>query len=161
MAAIRAGLLFLVLLPVLLAAAQDAPESRDAADTIRDLRLQSNEAFAAHDIAAIVSFFDEDYQITTSVGAMSQGIDEQIDGLETLFESRPVVTYVRTPESITISRSNPLATESGTWEGIWTTANGPVKTGGSYSAMWRRVDGQWRTRAELFVALYCDGVDCP
>ena len=70
MAAIRACLLILLPLPVVLAAAQDAAESRDAADTIRILRLQSNEAFAAHDVAAIVSFLDEDYQITTSVGAI-------------------------------------------------------------------------------------------
>jgi ketosteroid isomerase-like protein len=160
---IRHWLPLIVSAPLLgsgLAKGQDAPDV-DEASSIKALRMQSNEAIAAHDIPAIVSFFDEAYQITTSVGSMSQGVDEEIEGLTALFEARPDVNYVRTPEVVEISRSNPLAKESGSWVGTWTTANGPVRTGGSYTAMWRKVDGRWRIRAELFVALFCEGRDCP
>jgi ketosteroid isomerase-like protein len=160
---IRPGLSLIVALPLLgsgLVAAQDVTDGDDA-EAIRDLRMQSNEAIAAHDVQGIVSFFDEEYQITTSIGSMSQGVGEETGGLEALFDERPDVNYVRTPDVIEISRSNPLASESGSWVGTWTTTNGPVRTGGSYAAMWRKVDGTWRIRAELFVALFCDGVDCP
>ena len=160
---IRNRYILIVSLPLLgasLAAAQGAADPEDS-ESIRTLRMASNEAIAAHDIAAFVSFLDDEYQITTSVGSMSQGIDVQFSSLQSLFEDRPDVIYIRTPDSIEISSSNPLASESGTWTGRWTGASGPVSTGGDYAAMWRKVDGVWKIRSELFVALYCDGKDCP
>jgi len=42
-----------------------------------------------------------------------------------------------------------MAWEKGTWEGINT-----YSKGGSYSAMWKKKDGEWRIQAELFVALH-------
>ena len=146
-----------ILLPLLAATAT----AQDAGDQIRAIRAQSNDAIAAHDVAKIVSFLDKEYQITTSVGSMSQGVDVEAGNWEAVFNDRPDVVYVRTPDRIEISGSNPLAAESGSWVGTWTTASGPIRTGGSYSAMWRRVDGAWKIRSELFVALYCEGVDCP
>lgn len=136
-------------------------ESQAAGEQIRALRALSNDAIAAHDVAAIVSFFDEEYQITASTGSMSHSIEEEIKDLGLLFDERPDVIYVRTPNEVEVSQSNPLAAEYGTWQGSWTTPNGPVRTGGSYSAMWRNVGGEWKIRTELFVALYCEGIDCP
>lgn len=130
-------------------------------EQIRNVRAEYNDAIARHDVPGIVSFFDSEYQITTSLGQLSQDVEGEAADWRTLIESRKDLLYVRSPESIEISKDYPLAAESGTWVGTWSTSQGPVRTGGRYSAMWRQVDGVWKVRSELFVALYCDGISCP
>ena len=130
-------------------------------EQIRVARAQYNDAIASHDVSGIVSFLDEEYQITTSLGQLSQGRDDDAAAWEQLFATREDVVYVRSPESIEVSKDYPLAAEVGTWVGTWSTADGQVRTGGRFSAMWRKVDGEWKVRSELFVALYCEGMRCP
>jgi len=151
-----------VAVSLLLFAATAVAAGDDAeGSSIAETRAQFNDAIARHDVQAITSFLDEDYQITTSLGQLMQGRDEQGPSWQELFDTRAGVTYVRTPETIEVSQDYPLAAESGTWLGTWSTKEGEVRTGGRYAAMWRKVDGHWRVRSELFVALYCDGVACP
>jgi len=38
--------------------------------------------------------------------------------------------------------------------------NGKLENGGQYTAAWRKTDGIWRIYSELYVGLYCNGVDC-
>ncbi len=137
--------------------AQDASDE----EQIRAARAQYNDAIADHDVPGIVSFLDEEYQITTSLGQLSKGRDDDAAAWEQLFATRDDVVYVRSPESIEVSKDYPLAAEVGTWVGTWSTADGQVRTGGRFSAMWRKVDGDWKVRSELFVALYCEGISCP
>lgn len=131
------------------------------AEHIREARAESNEAIARHDVEGIVSFFDKEYQITTSLGQLSQDVTGEADDWRALIASRENLLYVRTPESIEVSKDYPLAAEMGTWVGTWSTSQGPVRTGGRYTAMWRKIDDAWKIRSELFVALYCDGTSCP
>jgi ketosteroid isomerase-like protein len=140
-----------------LAAGQDDSDDQQ----IRDTRDRYNDAIAEHDPAKIVSFLDEEYQITTSLGQLQQSRDEEAAGWQELIESREDLLYVRTPESIEVSSDYPLAAEIGTWVGTWSTGDGPVRTGGRYAAMWRKAGDSWKVRSELFVALYCEGVRCP
>lgn len=150
-----------VAVTVLLIASIAFAQSDSDAEKIRSVRAEYNDAIARHDVPALISFFDDEYQITTSLGQLSQDIEgEEVDWRE-LFESRENLLYVRSPESIEISKNYPLAAEIGTWIGTWSTNQGAVRTGGRYTAMWREVDGVWKVRSELFVALYCDGVSCP
>lgn len=150
------GILILVLgVGIALAADQEDEQA------IRDARAASNAAIAAHDVGGIVGAMDADYQVTASLGAFGRGIDEETDIWTDMFASRPKLLYVRTPDGIEISADYPLAAESGRWSGSWETADGPVRTGGSYAAMWRKVGGAWKIRSELFVALYCEGAGCP
>ena len=130
------------------------------AEQIRALRLQSNQAIAKHDPEAIRSFLDEDFVITISTGAIERSRDEHIGSFEQHFTDFPDVVYTRTPVSVTISKDYPLAIEQGTWVGTRTTGNGKLENGGQYTAAWRMTDGGWKIYSELFVALYCDGVDC-
>jgi len=146
----------LVLITTAVADAQGNAETE-----IRDARAAYNAAIARHDVAAIISFMDEEYQITTSLGQLLQGRNAEAIGWQALIDSRQELLYVRSPDAIKISEDYPLAAETGTWVGTWSTGNGRVRTGGHYSAMWRLVDGAWKVRSELFVALYCEGVDCP
>lgn len=130
-------------------------------EQIRVARARYNAAIADHNVPGIVSFLDEEYQITTSLGQLSEGRDDDAAAWKQLFATRKDVLYVRSPESIEVSKDYPLAAEVGTWVGTWTTVDGKVRTGGRFSAMWRKVDGEWKVRSELFVALYCDGTRCP
>lgn len=129
-------------------------------EQIREARARYNDAIADHDVPGIVSFHDDEYQVTTSLGQLEQGRDDAASW-ELLIASRANVLYIRSPESIEVSKDYPLAAEVGTWVGTWSTVDGQVRTGGRYSAMWRKVNGQWKVRSELFVALYCEGVRCP
>ena len=132
-----------------------------AREQVHTTRAQYNDAIARHDVQAILSFLDDEYQVTTSLGQLLQGRDQEAIGWQELIESRQDLVYVRTPESIEISDDYPLAAETGTWVGSWSTSDGAVRTGGRYAAMWRQVDGTWKVRSELFVALYCEGARCP
>lgn len=138
-----------------------AANSQTDEEAIRAARIASNEAIARHDAEAIASFLDSEYQITTSIGQMFQGTEGEVSTWNRLFAERPNVLYVRTPQEVKVSLDYPLASESGTWIGTWDTAEGPVRTGGSYQAMWRKAGGEWKIRAELFVALFCEGDGCP
>lgn len=132
----------------------------DAAKTIQMLRMQSNEAIARHDAEGIGSFLHEDFVISISVGFIERSKEEHLRSFEQHFAEYPDVVYVRTPSSITISEAFPLAVEQGTWEGKRTTRSGKLEIGGPYTAAWRLTDDGWKIYSELFVALYCHGVDC-
>jgi len=128
---------------------------------IRAARAASNAAIAAHDIDGIVGVMDVDYQVTASLGAFGRGVDEERDIWSDMFASRSKLLYVRTPDEIELSADYPLAAETGHWTGSWETGEGEVNTGGRYTAMWRKVEGAWKLRSELFIALYCEGRGCP
>ena len=77
-----------------------------------------------------------------------------------VFASAPDVIYVRTPQSVEVSSSGTRGAEIGSWVGSWTTPEGRQELGGRYAAHWRRIDGVWRIRSELFVTLVCEGPAC-
>ncbi len=122
--------------------------------TIRLARESSNQAIVQHDVDGIVSFLDQEYVITISSGVIENGRDTAAKSWAHHFADFPDVVYVRTPAEVTISSSNPLAIENGTWVGTMTTPNGALEKGGQYTAAWRKVDGAWKIYSELFVLLY-------
>ncbi|MDH4107608.1 MAG: nuclear transport factor 2 family protein [Gammaproteobacteria bacterium] len=135
----------------------------DAGDEqlIRAARAESNAAIARHDVDGIIGAMDSDYQVTTSLGVFARGQEEERDVWTSMFASRDGLLYVRNTEAIELSADYPLAAETGRWTGTWQTDDGDVRTGGRYMAMWRKTDGRWKLRSELFVALYCEGRACP
>lgn len=149
------ALIVLALLGTMESAVSQAP-----ADDVRHLREQSNEAIARHDVEAIVSFLDTEYQITVGGGHLFHGKDAESEGWRAEFAQAADLVYVRTPESIEVSTSGERAAEFGVWVGSWTTPDGLNRTRGRYAAHWIRVNGSWKIRAELFVTLSCEGVGC-
>lgn len=129
--------------------------SSPAADiaTIANLRADSNAAIAAHNVAGIVSFLADDFQITTGAGVALSGPEAMGQGFRNQFEKFPDINYVRTPELIEISSTLPLASERGRWIGRWTESGKKFEFRGTYQAMWRLTAGRWLIRAELFVTL--------
>lgn len=135
-------------------------QSSEDADSIRSLRAESNRAIAEHDVDGIISFLDNEYVIAISTGAIEHSREEQVESWAQHFARYPDVVYVRTPSEITISETYPHAMEIGTWVGSRTTEDGKQDKGGQYSAGWRKVDGVWKIHSEIFIAIYCHGVDC-
>lgn len=141
-------------------ACASATSNNVEADAIWAARAASNQAIARHDAEAIVSFLDGEYVITTGSGAIIPGRDAQVGSWAEHIDQFPDVVYVRTPVEVTLSEASSRAIENGTWVGTRTSENGPQENGGQYTAYWRKVDGVWKIRSELFVTLYCKGVDC-
>jgi len=154
------GIGLLAIAMVFLQAGPLKAQSGSDADLIKAAREASNQAIAWHDVDGVISFLDADYVITVSNGAILRSRDEMAVDFKQHFAEFPDVIYVRTPSTITVSASHPLAMESGTWVGTRTTTNGHQEIGGQYAASWRKVDGVWKIHSELFVALYCNGADC-
>jgi len=136
-----------------------ARNSTDA-EAIKAVRAASNQAIANHDTEAIVSFLDQEYVITTGAGSIEPGREAQLAMWAEHINQYPDVVYVRSPTDVTLSETHSRAIENGAWVGTWTAENEPQEKGGRYTAYWRKVDGVWKIRSELFVTLYCGGVDC-
>lgn len=151
---------FLRILAVAFLASSLTAQASEDADSIRSLRAESNQAIAVRDVDALIDFLDSGYVIAASSGDILQGREENAESWTAHFAEFPDVVYVRTPAEVIISEAYPRAIENGTWVGRMTTANGKLEKGGRYTAGWRKVEGVWKIRSELYVSLYCHGVDC-
>lgn len=118
------------------------------AAAIKAARAASNKAIAAHDIDGISRYWLTDFVQVRGNGTHDTGKDTIIALWEKLFLSNPKVSYIRRPDQVIVSENDTLAWETGKWTGIHS-----YSKGGNYSAMWRKVNGEWKIQAELFVAL--------
>jgi hypothetical protein len=138
----------------------DNDTTADAA-LIRAIREGSNQAIADHNAEQIAATLDEDYQLTAGNGDFFHGTPTQkLEAWREVFARFDDAIYVRTPDTVEVSRCLPLAFELGHWTGSWSTGHGITKLGGRYSACWRKVKGRWKIRAEIFVTLNCSGPGC-
>ena len=132
---------------------------------IRDSRAASNEALAAHNAAAFAQILKDDAIVTAASGKLIQGRAAMQQEIEGRWKTQPDLVFVRTPSTIEISRSDPAASERGTWTGHATTPAGPAEWRGDYLAVWRKTVTNaglpsWTIASELFVALDCAGPGC-
>ena len=135
-----------------------ASEEPDAdIEVITSLRESSNKAMLRHNVDDFTAIFDEDYIINYGSGIKTLSLKAEIISLTKLFTENPNLKYTRTPQSIYISKSAPLAIEYGTWVGG---SNSETTFSGRYTAAWRKSDGDWKIHNELFVTLSCKGVNC-
>jgi len=132
---------------VLLLAFQQTDYKADI-ETIKTSRTASNTAIGKHDIEGMAKYWLPDFTQTIGRGITTTGKDSIIAGWKKLFKTNKTVAYVRTPATITVGDNGIMAWETGTW-----TATNSYSKGGNYSAMWRKIDGNWKLQAELFVSL--------
>jgi ketosteroid isomerase-like protein len=137
--------------------AADAQVTDEA--TIRAVRAASNAAIAARDLSALRRTVFDDLNVTASSGSVFVGGDEMMERFRASFDDPEFVTYVRTPEQVTVSQAGDFGAESGRWVGSWRRSDGEMRVLGRYMAQWQRRAGEWRIRSELFVALSCEGSD--
>lgn len=143
-----------------------AAQTADAV-AVRAARGAQNEAIAAGDLDAVMSFWTDDITVRRALGSPVSGraaaraaFEPPIGAAPAATPPAPRVVYRRTPTDVEVSTQWPLAFESGVWEGREGTGNGPVIIGGRFSAQWVKRDGRWLIRSEVFVALTCAGAGC-
>jgi ketosteroid isomerase-like protein len=136
-------------------AAQAKPASDESA--IRSARDRSNRAIAAHDLDAAADVWSADYVGVSSGNARALSRDEERRQFAELIATRPRVTYLRTPDRISVNPDWRQAGESGHWSGGWSAADGETRVGGIYFAKWKKEGSDWRIIAETFVQLSCSG----
>lgn len=125
--------------------------------SIRQVRESSNVAIAAHDTAAMALTLTDDFSIVTSRNAGNTK-SEMLARLAEDMAAKPDLVYRRTPVDIQVYAPWKMASESGTWRGSWTEANGDkIELTGTYYAKWHKVGDGWKIRAEIFTAISCSG----
>jgi len=129
-------------------------QSNSAEVRIRASRKASNEAIQRRDVQAFAASLAPDFVMIRGNGTMVPSRQEYIDVFTKDFADPQSVTYARIADKIEISNAAPVAAEHGHW--IATRGNGKRAYGGTYLAMWRRTDADWKIRSELFVVLTCD-----
>jgi ketosteroid isomerase-like protein len=137
---------FILLLPAQISFAQQIASANIA--TIKASRKASNAAIARHDIEGMSKYWLPDFVQTIGRGSSLTGRDTIIGAWKQLFRTNPAVSYMRNPVQIIIGDNGIMAWEAGTWK-----AKNSYSKGGNYSAMWRKIDGEWKLQAELFVSL--------
>ncbi|HEY0414086.1 MAG TPA: nuclear transport factor 2 family protein [Allosphingosinicella sp.] len=140
---------------ILLALAAAPPA--DAATEIRRLRAESNASIAAHDFARMRVLLADGYTILPGSLGKPLTADELERRLAPDYADAAFVTYVRSPQRVTVSRSGKRAAETGRWVGIWRKSDGEMRLGGIYQATWVPAGGTWRLLNESFVTLGCTG----
>ena len=115
-------------------------------DKIKKLREQSNQVILNRNVDAVCGIYTDDIIVISAEGSRLTGKETTIRAWNKIFNGEKVL-FVRRLEEIIVSKSGEMAWESGVWE------YSDGEPGGNYSAMWVKMDNQWKTRSELFVSL--------
>jgi ketosteroid isomerase-like protein len=124
---------------------------------IRQKRVASNEAIAAHDAAGISNHWSRDILVLTSRNRQNVGKQQNADAFAKEFKAKQELVYIRTPEKIVVFSAAGMASETGTWVGRWQTGAERVEVTGTYYAKWIKSETQWLIRAEIYTPLTCRG----
>lgn len=120
---------------------------------IRTRRAAFNRAIAERDADAIAPILAREcVMVTGSDSAVIAGRMAQVKVWRREFAAPSPAVYVRTPGSITVSPVEPIAMETGAWQGT-DSATGAVTSSGTYAAKWRELRGEWVIEAEIYVTL--------
>lgn len=122
----------------------------DPTATIRALRMQSNEAIAAHDVERTVALMDPDITVAVAGGPVLHGREASRVAFIEQFTDRAFITYVRSASQV-VMRDASAATERGQWRGRWKMRAGIHEQGGSYVAEWRHGPMGWLIASETFL----------
>ncbi len=117
--------------------------------SIKQIRTENNAAIAKHDTAGIARHLLSNFVQVRGNSGQTIGKEGVLQSWQELFNGNPEISYIRTPSEIIISTNDTLAWETGDWKAIKS-----YSKGGKYSAQWKRSEGVWKIRAELFVSLY-------
>jgi ketosteroid isomerase-like protein len=143
--------------------AQDHVEPCDqgaTAEAVADRRALFNQAIARAELDPIEALLADDVVLVAGTHSdLFVGKEVQLDLWRNEFASNPDrMVYERTPTCIHLSSLRPMAMERGRWIGENRAGD---QAAGRYSAKWRRVQGQWKLEAEIFMTESCAGGGCP
>lgn len=145
---------------LVLLAATTAATAQDDEAAVRALRHAFNEAIAARQFELFGEFLMTDAETIGSNGTVLHGVEAYAAAIRARADNPDFVTYLRTPEQVTVGATDGLAAESGAWQGTWRRDGDETLVTGRYLAQWRRTDAGWRIHAELYVGMECRGYFC-
>ncbi|MEE4454047.1 nuclear transport factor 2 family protein [Novosphingobium resinovorum] len=120
---------------------------------IRARRADFNRAIEQGDASAIGPLLARDcIMVTGTDSAVIAGRMAQVKVWRREFAHAGRWVYVRRPETVLLSRVEPIAMEHGTWHGMAPDDAAPSASG-SYFAKWRKLAQEWVIEAEVFVTL--------
>jgi len=120
---------------------------------IRLRRAAFNRAIADADLTAIGPILAPSVvMVTGSDSAVLSGRKAQLQAWKHEFAARPRTVYTRTPVTVEVGAVEPVAMETGQWQGVSVEGGAPTASG-SYCAKWRRTGAEWVIEAEVFVTL--------
>lgn len=137
----------------LLAACATAPKVnlQTEEQAIRDLDRRWVEAMQAKDVNTVVGFYAPDaYAAMPNMPGMVGHAALRSAFAEMV--KMPNLAISATPTRITVAKSGELATDVGTFRFAYDGPNGRVEDEGSYSTVWRKIDGQWKVTSDLSVS---------
>jgi len=145
----------LVVFGSMIAAAADS----DVA-AILSLRADSNDGLLAHDVDRVLRHTTDDFILVGGVSGGHVGRSVVRQYFQEGFAKPDYVTFIRTPDQVTISEKGDRAAEHGKWQGVWRNTKSGSLMSGDYFAHWVKKDGAWFTMAEVYVTLRCSGPIC-
>lgn len=149
-------LVIAITLLITLAGTASAHADKDVA-MIRRERANSNAAIAKHNFAAIAQTLLPDYTILPGSNGSPFDVAGYNQRLGRDLADPTFVTYVRTPDRISVADSRKRAAENGHWEGIFHEPDGVMRLGGIYQATWMLTAAGWRLKNESYITLRCIG----
>lgn len=145
---------------LMLAAMTPATDPSAVERHIRHERARSNAAIARHDVAGMRAVLAQEYTVLPGSTGLPSRLDTFDARMRSTFADPTFVTYVRTPERVTVAGSGERAAETGTWTGVWNKPAGAMRLAGIYQATWIPTAAGWRLLNESFVTLGCTGAGC-
>jgi len=136
------------------------PKLAGAEREIRALRAASNQAIAAHDMKAFLPVYADDAGFVFSNASTASNKAGLVAVFARDFADPAFVTYVRSPQRVSISQNGVRAVEHGVWTALKRGPGGETRYSGDYAAHWVKDDAGWRIHGELYVKLRCTGPLC-
>jgi ketosteroid isomerase-like protein len=131
-----------------------------AEESVINASKQFDEGFDNADFNLLASIFTDDV-VMTSGGGRWQTRENLIGFIKSLYERRPGITLNTIPELVEVGPKDwGVVSERGRWIERWA-ANGELnELTGSYLAVWRLVDGEWKLAVITIVPVQCSGPYC-
>jgi uncharacterized protein (TIGR02246 family) len=130
------------------ASAQSVDVAADEA-AIRALDVDWVDAVAAKDAAATAAFYAMDGAIMPAGSPMAEGPDAIAAVWQSLFDL-PGFSLTFEPTFVEVGASGDVAYDIGTYALAFDGDQGPVQDNGKYVVVWKKVDGVWKVRADIF-----------
>lgn len=133
-----------------------APWTKRAEGDVERQRQQWNQLVAYRKPADLAAFVTDDVQLITPAGVVS-GKKNLARSYAGLLQKRPDLVQIFTPERVERNPKWKFAAERGHWSESWQEQGEDTELRGSYYALWKLRDGQWRLYSQTVMPLSCTG----
>jgi ketosteroid isomerase-like protein len=114
---------------------------------VRARRKLINKLISAHDADRLRPHFLSDATVIVGNGGALTGVDAILEAFRAQFREPGFITFERSTKSVLMDALGTRAYEQGNWVSLHKTE---PQLQGPYSAVWRKVRGQWALESELY-----------